>query len=277
MERREFIKTTAVTAAALAAQGYLPLLAAEMKKENRKKKAGGYKGPKNYFTEPCAIEPITGYLPTFSPAAGAAMGGAFTARYSLVACDGSAVRSANRVSGTMDVAFDKGRCQTIETRKTPRPKTPGSTVKTSLQLGGRNHTVSQWTLESLVEGRNDLGFREEGTWDGKTMTVKSNAWTQQRATSHPLIARWALLPLLASGRLKQAPLTFDMLDDSTLRPNQTFRYEGEIKVPVKEGTAKLDSYAQTGEGIVPTHYLVDNEGRVQLITMTTVNWALTKV
>ena len=34
---------------------------------------------------------------------------------------------------------------------------------------------------------------------------------------------------------------------------------------------------QTGWGILPTHYLVDKAGRVQLITQETVSWALTKL
>jgi hypothetical protein len=49
---------------------------------------------------------------------------------------------------------------------------------------------------------------------------------------------------------------------------------GKIEIPVKGGTVMLDSYAHTGWGVTPTHYLVDAQGRVQLITMTTVNWAL---
>ena len=66
-----------------------------------------------------------------------------------------------------------------------------------------------------------------------------------------------------------------MLDDSARRPNQTLRYEGEIEIPVKGGMAKLDSYAQKGDGILPIHYLVDGKGQVQLITLATVNWVLT--
>ena len=38
---------------------------------------------------------------------------------------------------------------------------------------------------------------------------------------------------------------------------------------------KMDSYVQTGYGIVPTRYLVDNNKKVQLITMGAVSWALT--
>jgi len=90
-----------------------------------------------------------------------------------------------------------------------------------------------------------------------------------------LIHRWALLPLFASGKIKKSPLVFDMLDDSALRPNQMLRYEGEIEIPVKGGTATVDSYVQTGYGVLPIHYVVDNKGQVQLITQSTINWVLT--
>ena len=36
----------------------------------------------------------------------------------------------------------------------------------------------------------------------------------------------------------------------------------------------LDSYVQTGCAVLPTHYLVDQNGAVQLITQDGVNWAL---
>ena len=68
-----------------------------------------------------------------------------------------------------------------------------------------------------------------------------------------------------------------MLDDSTLRSDQSLRYTGQIVIPIAGGNAKLDCYAQTGRGIVPTHYLVDGEDRVQLITMSAVNWALSNL
>jgi len=42
-----------------------------------------------------------------------------------------------------------------------------------------------------------------------------------------------------------------------------------VEIPVNG-----DSYAPTGWGVVPTHYLADAKGLVQLVTMFTVNWAL---
>jgi hypothetical protein len=197
----------------------------------------------------------------------------FSADYALVQCSGSAQKSRNNISGAVSVSSAKGVCKTVETRRGHGG--PGGTVKSSVRVSGELNATATWSLEFLVDGRKGLGFVEEGTWDGKTLSIKSPAWTHRRATAGPLIARWALLPLVASGQLKKSPLHFDMLDDSTLRPDQVLRYEGEIEVPVKGGTVKLDSYAQTGQGVVPTHYLVDDAGRVQLITMATVNWALT--
>ncbi len=267
MKRRTFIQTTA---AALASHGCLPLLAAE--KKTSVKKVWG-KSP-NPYVEPCAIEPITGVLPTFSPVAGAAMSGAFAAQYSLLAWEMAAAKSKNKPMGSMKVNFSKGTVRTVEKRD-GKGSSPSCTIKTSVQFGGKNNATRQWTLESLVDGRAHVRFVEKGVWDGKTMTVKANSFSRQYATTNPLIHRWALLPLLASGRMKKIPLVFDMLDDSALRPNQTLRYEGEFEIPVQGGTATFDSYVQTGYGILPIHYLVDAQRRVQLITMATVNWALT--
>jgi hypothetical protein len=273
MDRRIFLQTTAVTA--LAAQGYLPLLGAE--RRTRPAKRAGRNAvsrvPKNIYTEPAALEPITGYLPRFKPLAQGSMRNAFSAKYTLIACHGSAAKSRNRIRGSLDVSFSRGTCRTREMRQA----SPQNIVTTELTCNSRFNTVSNWTLDSSVQGMSDLHFVEKGTWDGQTMLVKSKSWTQTRSTSHPLIGRWALLPLLSSGMIKSEPLTFDLLDDSTLRSDQTLRYTGPIVIPVAGGKAKLDCYAQTGWGIIPTHYLVDAEGRVQLITMSSVNWALSNL
>jgi hypothetical protein len=150
-------------------------------------------------------------------------------------------------------------------------------VETTLHCTGNLKTAKTWTLKSSVERAADVGFTETGAWDGNLMTVKAKSWTQKRTTSLPLISQWALLPLLASGKIKKKPLKFDMLDNSTLRPGQTLGYCGKVEVPVSGVKVKLDCYAQTGYGILPTHYLVDDAARVQLITQETVNWALTKL
>lgn len=268
MDRRHFLKSVATTATVLAAQGYLPLLAAE--KANRARR-GGDGGSGNWFTEPCAIEPINGYLETFSLATSGGMTKDFKARYTLVHWKSAEAKSSNVERGSMAAEWQAGQLKTTETRQL----NPDHVVKTSVTCTGEWNTASEWDLDSSFAGRTSQHFSETGSWNGKLMTVKAKSWRQQYATTHPLIARWSLLPLIASGRLMKSPLVFDMLDDSTLRPNQTLRYGGEITIPVRGGSAKLLSYVQTGDAILPTHYLVDADGRVQLITMSMVNWALT--
>jgi hypothetical protein len=70
------------------------------------------------------------------------------------------------------------------------------------------------------------------------------------------------------------PITFDMLQDlSVLRANQSLIDEG----PIDLDSGTYNSYAQTGEGILPTHYLLDDRQRPQLITFGLIAWALTDI
>jgi len=277
MKRRTFIQTTAI---ALAAQGSLPLLAADKEKKKKAKpeketaKKAGWGNSLNPYVEPCAIEPITGILPEFSPVAGVAMTGAFTAKYDLPTWQHAAEKSVNKLMGSAELAFTPAGFELTEIRNEKDNKTLASTAKTKVEFG-KGHTAKKWTQESISKDREDTRFTETGVWDGKRMVVTAKTFSREYATQNPLIHRWGLLPILASGQLKKKPLVFDMLDDSAIRPNQTLSYEGEVEIPVKGGTATVDSYVQTGYGIVPTHYLVDKNGRVQLITLSTVNWVLT--
>ncbi|EMI43765.1 hypothetical protein RRSWK_03615 [Rhodopirellula sp. SWK7] len=257
---------------ALSAQGNLPLLAASKKSG----KGGLTWGGDNRFVEPAAIEPITGFLPEFSPLKVGAMNREFSANYRLVRQYGQAGGLANNFDcGSLELAFSGNTCKTSETRL----KRDGmhNTVRIEHEFRGEYNTAKNWSLESTVVDRPESRLVESGSWDGKSMTVRSNSWTNSYPTGKLLIARHSLLPLLASGKLKKAPLQFDLLEECALRRDQTIRYAGKIEIPIAGGTAILDSYAHTGYGSVPTHYLVDEAGRVQLITMQTVNWALGKL
>ncbi len=251
--------------------------APQTEKSKTGKKQSAFNFVPNPYTEPCAISPITGYLPGFSPVSGAAMSGNFSAEYTLQILIGAKEKSKNIPAGSVNVYFENDQCRITEIRssgnKTASPG--GSMVKTSMQLSGKKNTMTKWEMEAGIEGKDDVKFIEKGTWDGKTLSIKAGSWSRQSTTTNPLIHRWALLPLLSSGSIKNAPLVFDMLDDAALRPDQILRYDGEIEVPVQGGEVKMDSYVQTGHGIVPIHYLVDDAGQVQLITMDAVSWVLT--
>lgn len=268
MKRRCYIQATV---AALAAHGALPLLAANPK--NKKMAVPAYGSSRNQYTVPCAIEPITGVLPDFLPAAGPAMAGSFQAKYALSAWDMAREKSVNKLMGSAELSFTSSGFRTTEIRTEFNGRAPASTLKTEVRFGAGG-TSSAWSHDALSRNIQKTQFVEKGKWDGKRVVVESKGSSRQYVTQNPLIHRWGLLPLVASGTIKKTPLVFDMLDDAAIRYDQTIDYEGKIQVPLQSGVATLDSYVQTGCGIVPMHYLVDQKGRVQLITIATVNWLL---
>jgi hypothetical protein len=71
-------------------------------------------------------------------------------------------------------------------------------------------------------------------------------------------------------------VTFDLLQDLSLfKLGQVLTYDGLTPVKIKGGkTVKLQTYAQTGQGILPIHYLLDDLMRPQLITASLLSWAL---
>lgn len=266
MERRKFIQIGVVTA--LAAQGKLPLLGASWGDPKRA-----------IFTEPAAIEPITGYLPRFTPTTSGDMKSDFMANYKMIRRfknNGSV--AINQEIGDLELLFSGNTFTSVENRVSQSKWKVRNTVNAKHAFKGEYNVANRWSLESRFFDKKEqrrARLDESGSWDGRAMTVQNDSWTNSYRTGDLLIARYALLPLLASGVLKNRPLVFDMIEDCSLRRNQTLKYAGEITVPVSGGAGVLDSYAQTGYGSVPTHYLVDKAGRVQLITMQTVNWALT--
>jgi hypothetical protein len=70
--------------------------------------------------------------------------------------------------------------------------------------------------------------------------------------------------------------TFDLLQDLSLfKPAQTIVYDGVTPVELKGGrTVELQTYAHTGQGVLPIHYLLDDRGYPQLVTNSILSWAL---
>jgi len=61
---------------------------------------------------------------------------------------------------------------------------------------------------------------------------------------------------------------FDLLQDLSLfKPNQALVYDGVTVVELRgDRTIELQTYAQTGQGVLPIHYLLDEQRRPQLVT-----------
>ena len=320
VDRRSFLDLTA-GASALAIAGHLPVLAGEARGKDRKgaRRGGSAAAKTNIFTEPPAIEPVTGYLRTFRPAAGAGRVGApdstsgvlmrrggmrsgdFTAAYRVVCWRGvhpATGRARNLVAGALTVRRRGGDGEAVYEISERRQGQSTGEWRARLTCGGELDALVRWTFTSEVGPRSggppgaDLTFTEEGRCRDGVVEQSTGLSKVVHRGKGPLLAQWSLLHILALGpgryaRLRRGPtngpakgtsLRFDMLADcSVYKPGQALRYGGKIEVPTAAGNVRLDCYAQTGYGILPIHYLVDEAGRVQLITQADTNWALQSV
>ncbi|MHC4323789.1 MAG: hypothetical protein ACYSUX_05915 [Planctomycetota bacterium] len=285
MNRRDFLRLTAYTTSLFLA-GRLPLLSAGPRQSRlrRQKQSAKQTSPasRNIFTEPPAIEPVTGYLGKFRPVAEGTMQGDFRAKYDLIKwgpVNTKTGRPRNIVSGSLEIVRKiVGRSTDYETIELRTGQTT-SKVTARLNCLGRLDAVVKWTaISDIFNGRvaqPDLRFEEHGLVSNGAVTQTNKLGTVKSVNSHTLLPQEALLTLLARDIVKSGGLRFNMLQNGlAIKPDQTINYTGRIQIPVAGGTAAMDCYAQTGYGILPTHYLVDEHGRVQLVTQENTNWAL---
>ncbi|MHC4203705.1 MAG: hypothetical protein ACYSTT_03585 [Planctomycetota bacterium] len=285
MNRRDFLRLTAY-ASSLVLAGRLPLLSADRQQSRPRLQQRAARRtsatPQNIFTEPPAIEPVTGYLGKFRPVAAGSMRGDFTAKYDLIkwgAINNQTGRPRNRISGSLEIVRKVNGRNTVYESVENRTGQTTSKVTASLNCRGKLDAALRWTAVSdVMNGRlaqPDLSFEEQGLVDNGNIVRTNKLGTVKSVNSHTLIPHEALLALLAGDTVKSGDLHFDMLQNGlVIKPNQTLHYSGRIQIPVAHRNAAMDCYVQTGYGILPTHYLVDGHGRMQLITQENTNWAL---
>ena len=137
-------------------------------------------------------------------------------------------------------------------------------------------TLVSWALHTY---RTDNGgspipiSKLQENWTNNNGHIQSQDGAYTYRATHPVFSHWTLPHILMRTSLS-LPTTFDMLEDlSTLRPNQTLATDSVTTLK----TDTYNTYAQTGEGILPIHYLLDDDHRPQLITFGLIAWALTDV
>ena len=283
MNRRDFLRMTAYTSSLVLA-GRLPLLSADRPEKPRRQKQSARQAssaPSNIYAKPSAIEPVTGYLDKFQPVAKGSMQAGFTAKYDLIkwgAVNNQTGMPRNSIGGSLKIVRKVNGPNTVYESVEVRTGRTTSQVTTRLNCRGKLNVVVKWTaISDVFNGRAaqpDLRFEEHGiVSNGIIRTNKLG--TVKSANSHTLLPQEALLNLLAGDIVKSGDLHFDMLQNGlVIKPDQTIHYTGSIKIPVAGDTTTMDCYVQTGYGILPTHYLIDKQGRVQLITQENTNWAL---
>ena len=147
----------------------------------------------------------------------------------------------------------------------------------------RWHSLEAWQYKyALTTGQEDidrLAFsKQSGKNTGDTVTIETDGAQSNIKISTPLLCRYGMLDI--AGRLNEfckAKSPFTLLHEpSGLRPGQRFRQDAEDVLPNRR-RRPIYTILQTGLATVPTHWIVDEQGRPLFITAFLTSWALKSI
>ncbi len=254
---RRDVFTLAGAAAALAASGRLPLLGAA--------------------PMPAAASPVQGYVRTHEPAAGPARPGKL--EYAVLRwteTDPATGETKNIEIGRLEIETAK---QGDGVKLTVRQRTSYPRPVNRLEAEAACNddawlTLRSWRVKSWIEERDDCLYEAEG--DIVASRGRVDDGISERVTYNlPAVvtSQWALPMALASG--KAAAGGFALLEDLTLvKPDQLLAKGPPVRVPYQDSEHVLTSWAHTGQGVLPIHYLLDQNSLPQLMTQGALAWAL---
>ncbi|MHC4511073.1 MAG: hypothetical protein ACYTAO_19340, partial [Planctomycetota bacterium] len=132
------------------------------------------------------------------------------------------------------------------------------------------HTTATGGFEPLSE------LAEKGRCSGGQIRIESSSHAYAFSAENPVATQWSILDFLLRKADASSNATFDLLQDLSLfKPNHSLTRDGTVLVKLEGGkTVPLQAHAHTGRGILPTHYLLDDRRRPQLVTSSIVSWAL---
>lgn len=137
-------------------------------------------------------------------------------------------------------------------------------------VADRLATPRQWELHSddLQDDQPVRGTSvvETAEWRDGTLIRKGRA---ERRTSlpGPFTSNWSLLEAVQRLPFDSKPLAFEMLEDLDLRKaEQSLRPVAPVTLELGGRAVKLRCFRQTGRGILPTHYWLDEQHRLVAIT-----------
>jgi hypothetical protein len=267
-------------AAGLVAAGRLPLLGAEP----------GNGSNIDAATGPGAVKPIRRHLAGFEPVSdGPARRDSYTLTYDIVHWQDGLRQGTQRgsaVVGSLTVARrgGNGRVQ-YEVKQRTRFGGLDNFIEAEIVCATDElNTLRSWKIRSYAKpaagGQAELlRIDETGENGAGRIQVEGGGSEYGFTATHPVVSQWTVPDYLLRYASPRTSVTFDLLQDLSLfKANQTLVFDGAVEVPVKDGrTVKLDTFAQTGEGVLPIHYLLDGQRRVQLVTQSIMSWALSDV
>jgi hypothetical protein len=144
----------------------------------------------------------------------------------------------------------------------------------------RWHSLEQWQFEyALGSNRRSMAALSRTSQSGRQqgdriITVTDGAETISKCSS-PLLCRWGLLDTaFRMAELCEARETYTVLHEPTgLRPDQRFRQDRSGTLSNSDG-APIRTFLQTGPATVPTHWIVDSQGRPLFISVFLISLAL---
>jgi hypothetical protein len=151
----------------------------------------------------------------------------------------------------------------------------GATQRTTATLHCAADAVASiraWTLDTVTVDKEGEPLEETRVTlsgnVGSERVIQAGLPDMPRDSSLPLTSNWSLLEavqrLARHGTAKS--LQFEMLDEmGALRHNQRLvRYET-IEADLPNGKISVTGFCQSGEGVLPTHYWLDAQGRLLFV------------
>ena len=144
----------------------------------------------------------------------------------------------------------------------------------------RWHSLADWEFEYTLSANQDSIARltrtqQSGKREGENVVIRTNGAESVFACPAPLLCQWGMLD--AAWRMREfceAPSEFTLLHvPSGLRPRQRFREDRRVVLP-RGNNAPIQTFLQTGDATVPTHWIVDSQGRPLFVTAFLISWAM---
>ena len=142
-------------------------------------------------------------------------------------------------------------------------------------------TASDEPLKGLVQWCVEITFRvlhpellacsktrETGHIADNTIVIRQRDREITYEHTNCVHTQWTLPDVFPEVKAKGNAFEFDLLQNAQVfRPNQVLTYEGESEISVKDGQrVTWEHYLHLGYGTLPTSYLVDSSGVVQIVT-----------
>ena len=110
-------------------------------------------------------------------------------------------------------------------------------------------------------------IHKEATWADGELTIRDKGHTRTRAVPDAWTINWVLFE--AVGRLPKAktkPIRFTLLDHfDQVKAEQTLAYRETTDLALGGQTIRVTAYEQTGRGVLPWVYWVDEAGRLLFV------------